>query len=305
MLPTLRPIRPGDADALGALWNRSVPYDDLSAALLHEKIWGDPDFAPRRALVAEAAGALAGFGMGVRWGAPNETRGTIKLLCVAPEHRRRGLGGALLAALEQALVAEGARTLRIAESSPNYLAPGLDVRHTPGWLFVQKHGYARVGEAFNMTVDLAAEAWSTAEAEAALAARGLAVRRAASEDRLAVMALLEAHWPAWKPEIGRTFTNVPISLHLGARAETPGRILGFAAYDANNIGTAWFGPMGTDPGERGLGLGGVLCRRCLRDLAAQGHVRATIPWVAPVGFYAHHAGAHVSRVFHRFEKAVP
>lgn len=305
MSPTLRPVRPDDAEVLRALWNRSVPYDGLSAALLHEKVWADPDFDARRALVAEAGGALVGFGMGVRWGPPNETRGTIKLLCVAPEHRRRGLGSALLVALEAALVSDGARTLRIAECSPNYLTPGLDVRHTPGWLFVQRHGYARVGEAFNMDVDLAAEAWSTAEAEAALAARGLVVRRAAPEDHAPMMALLEAHWPAWKPEIGRAFANVPVSLHVGLRAEAPARILGFAAYDANNVGTAWFGPMGTDPDERGLGLGGVLCRRCLRDLAAQGHVRATIPWVAPVGFYAHYAGAHVSRVFHRFEKAVP
>jgi ribosomal protein S18 acetylase RimI-like enzyme len=298
---TLRPVASADAAALLALWNRSAPYDSLSPGLLREKVWGDPGFTPDLALVAEDGGALVGFGMGVCWGPPNETRGTVKLLCVAPERRREGVGGALLARIEAGLAAQGAEAIRVAECSPNYLVPGVDLRDTPGWLFVQKHGYAQVGEAVNMDVDLAADDWATADAEAALEARGLAVRRAETADRDAVMSFLDLHWPAWKPEIARTFENEPVSLHLGFRDD---RLLGFSAYDANNVGTGWFGPMGTDPTERGLGIGGVLCRRCLRDLRAQGRERATIPWVAPVGFYAHYAGAAVSRVFHRFEKAL-
>ena len=86
-------------------------------------------------------------------------------------------------------------------------------------------------------------------------------------------------------------------------------MLGFSAYDANNIGasatgTGWFGPMGTAAAARGRGVGAVLLKRCLADMAAQGHAVSTIPWVAPVGFYAHHVGAHISRVFYRYEKRV-
>ena len=304
-----RPLRPADADALLALWNRSARYDPLTPALLAEKVWEDPGFDPALGLVDEAGGALVAFGMGVLWGPPNQTRGTVKLLCTAPERRREGRAGAILARLEAELAARGAVAVRVAESSPNYLVPGVDVRYTPGWLFVQKHGYAQVGEAVNMHVDLRADphaagggAWATAPREAELAARGLTVRRAAPSDRGAVRAFLGRHWPAWIPEVEATFGRDPAALHLALDGDA---VVGFSAHDANNRGTGWFGPMGTDPERRGLGVGAVLCRRCLADMAAAGRTAATIPWVAPVGFYAHHAGAHVSRVFHRFEKALP
>ena len=292
---TIRPLEARDAGALLALWNRSAPFDPLSPALLDEKLDGAE---AGLALVAEAAGALVGFGLARLWPTPDVLRGTVAMLCVAPERRRAGIGGALLTRLEAALSDREATVVRIAEASPNYLTPGLDVRYTPGWLFVQKHGYRRVGEAVNMDVDLS-QSFDTADAERQLDAKGVAVRRAAEADREVVRAFLAEHWPAWIPEVETTFAQEPISLWLAFR---DGDLLGFSAYDANNVGTAWFGPMGTAEAARGLGIGGVLCRRCLADLRAKGHAHATIPWVAPVGFYAHYAGAHVSRVFHRFEK---
>ena len=297
---TLRPLQPDDADALLALWNRSVPFDGLTDALLHEKVWADPHYDDELAIVSEDDGQLVGFGMGRLWPSADALRGTVKLLCVAPERRREGIGGTILRQLEGGLAARGATVARIAEASPNYLTPGIDVRHTPGWLFVQKHGYRQIGEAINMTVDLG-RSFDTAEAERQLDAQGVAVRRAGESDRETVRAFLAEHWPAWTGEVETTFAQSPVSLHLAFRA---GELLGFSAYDANNVGTAWFGPMGTAEATRGLGIGGVLCRRCLADLKAQGHATATIPWVAPVGFYAQTADARVSRVFHRFEKAL-
>ena len=296
----IRELREADAPALLDLWARSAPHDPLSPALLREKVWEEPHPGPRLA-ATDPHGALVGVAVGAMWGPPNGTRGTTKLIAVAPERRREGIGGRLLARVEAGLVGLGATHLRIAECSPNYLVPGVDLRYTPGWLFVQKHGYEPAGEAVNMDVDLAAEAWNTADAEAALAGQGVGVRRATPADAPALRAFLDAHWPAWNAEVSAALANRPPTLHLALRG---GALLGFSAHDANNRGTGWFGPMGTAPEARGLGIGGVLCRRCLRDLAEAGHARATIPWVAPVGFYAHHAGAHVARVFHRFEKRV-
>ncbi|MEM1056451.1 MAG: GNAT family N-acetyltransferase [Bacteroidota bacterium] len=294
---TIRDLQPTDDAAALALWNRSAPHDPLTAVLWREKVWDEPHPVARLGAVME--GETVGVAMGAMWEPPNETRGTVKLIGVAPEHRRRGIGGALLREVEAALAVAGAETIRVAECSPNYLVPGVDLRYTPGWLFFGKHGYENVGEAVNMHVDLRAEEWNTSAKEHRLADQGVEVRRATEADRVAVMAMLAENWPAWQPEIANTFAQDPVSLHLALRA---GAVLGFSAYDANNVGTGWFGPMGTAPEARGLGIGGVLCRRCLRDLAAQGLQAATIPWVAPVGFYAHYAGAHVSRVFHRFEK---
>jgi GNAT superfamily N-acetyltransferase len=108
-------------------------------------------------------------------------------------------------------------------------------------------------------------------------------------------------------EVQQAFCNQPISVHIAFREGTPhnGHVVGFAAYDANNRGTGWFGPMGTEPEYRGQGLGRVLLLRCLGDLHAQGRSWSTIPWVGPVGFYQQHAAAELDRTFVRLEKQVP
>ncbi|MFV1981354.1 MAG: GNAT family N-acetyltransferase, partial [Rhodothermia bacterium] len=100
-------------------------------------------------------------------------------------------------------------------------------------------------------------------------------------------------------EISNCFSNMPVSLHLAFRDEA---LVAFSGYDGNNVGTGWFGPMGTAESARGAGIGGVLLKRCLADIKAQGKHEAIIPWVGPVGFYAHHVGARISRVFLRLEK---
>jgi GNAT superfamily N-acetyltransferase len=129
------------------------------------------------------------------------------------------------------------------------------------------------------------------------------VWRASTEDRDRVGQLLKQHWPAWQGEIDVALANRPVSLHV-AQPDSKTDLVAFAAYDANNRGTGWFGPMGTAPEWEGHGLGRILLLRCLEDIRQQGHPKAIIPWVGPVGFYHAAVGAQVSRVFMRMEKAL-
>ncbi len=298
---TLRPIRRADADTLRALWNRGATHDPLSASLFDEKVWDDPGLDPAFALAADADGELAGFAFGVIRTTDDGPRGVIKLLAVAPERQREGIGSRLVDALEAAMRKAGAATVRLGESPPNYLTPGLDPRYTRAMLLFESRGYTRLREAYHMSADLATQPFDTKEAEQTLAADGIAVRRAHMTDREAMMAFLDVHWPPWKAEIDRTFANDPVSLYLALESNA---VLGFSAYDANNVGTGWFGPMGTAPAARGRGVGAVLLKRCLADMKAQGHATSTIPWVAPIAFYAHHVGAEISRLFYRYEKSL-
>lgn len=293
---TVRPLRSADAEAARALWNRSAAHDPLSPALFAEKL-GGADVA----LVATEAGAVVGLGVGVLWPTPGALRGSVRLLAVGPEHRRRGIGTALLYAIERRLGERGATVVRLAEAAPNYLTPGVDVRYAAGLAFAAARGYRDIGEAVNLGVDLEADDWDTTADEARLGDAGVAVRRAVEADRPALGRLLDAHWPGWRPEADRAFEDAPISLHVALR---DGEALGFAAADTNNVGTGWFGPMGTAPAARGLGIGAALCRRGLADLRAQGLDRATIAWAAALPFYARTAGAEVERRFLRFEKAL-
>lgn len=297
----LRPLCRTDAEPLLQMWNASARYDPMTLELFEEKTWGDEYFDPDTALVSEEAGEMTGFMIGLLRNAEVESLGVIKLAAVAAGHRRRGTGSRLLHTVEALLSKKGARLIRVCESPPNYLTPGVDGRYSAAPYFFEKHGYRRWGEACNMTVDLEGRSFSTTEEEQALVELGIEVRRARPEDAGAVSRLLERHWPSWNAEVGQSLGNRPPTLHLALRA---GEVLGFSAWDANNRGTGWFGPMGTAPKARRQGVGHVLLFRCLSDIAASGQPVATIPWVDPVGFYEQCVSAAVSRIFHRYEKVL-
>ena len=193
----------------------------------------------------------------------------------------------------------GVQTVRVCESAPNYLTPGVDCRYSAAPYFFDRHGYRRIGEACNMNVELPGRSFADAETERALADQGTSVRRARGDDRAAIEAMLDSRWPTWQAEADKALENDPATLFIALRGA---RVLGFAAWDANNRGTGWFGPMGTVEEARGQGIGRVLLFRCLDDMAGRGVSAATIPWVDPVDFYRQCAGAAVSRIFNRYEK---
>ncbi len=295
----LRPLQEADLEAALALWNRSAQFDQMTPELLDEKISEDPDYDPELVLLAEQERRPVGLIMGVQRQAVKEGLGFIKLLAVDPSVRRRGVGKAMLRAIEQNLRAAGVQTIRVFDSNPNYLVPGIDPRYTETLAFFERQGYERFGDTANMEVDLTARSFETKTEEERLRAAGFEIRRALMADWDDVMALLARLWPAWIPEVERALSNYPISLHLALHQK---KVAAFSAHDGNNQNTGWFGPMGTDPDYRGRNLGGVLLLRCLADIKAQGHRRAIIPWVGPYAFYLHYAEAHITRVFWRYRK---
>lgn len=295
---TIRTLQEADAERLLVFWNRNVPYDLLTPELLFEKVFDDHDYDPSTSLVAEEDGRLLGFIQGVVRNFERRV-GYVKLLAVEETFRRRGIATQLLDRVEKQMQQEGAAEIRVLESSPNYLQPGLDPRYTEAVVLFERRGYERFGETANMDADLSSPSFETREEEDSLSAQGFEIRRARRGDEAEIAEFLEAHFPAWGAEVGVSLSHDPATLHLALKN---GRVVGFAAYDANNIGTGWFGPMGTDPAVRGKGIGGVLLLRCLKDIQEQGHRSATIAWVGPISFYLHYAGARVSRVFWRYRK---
>jgi GNAT superfamily N-acetyltransferase len=296
---TLRLLLDNDIETLLRLWNRTAQYDQVTPELLEEKVFDDPNYDRELALVVENDQQLVGFIMGVVRAGETEKRGYIKLIMVDPKLQRNGLGTRLMQQLEERLARAGCASIRLFESNPNYLIPGLDPRYTEAVAFFEKRGYQRFGETANMEVDLTSQEFATAADELRLRGEGIEIRRAIMGDLDEVMALLQQHWPGWIPEVQRELLNYPISLHVALYKE---RVIGFAGYDGNNFNTGWFGPMGTDPAARKRGIGGVLLRRCLQDIKTQGHRRAIIPWVGPHAFYIHYASARISRIFWRYNK---
>lgn len=289
---SLRPMTLADSPALLQLWNTAAEFDQLSETLLHEKIWGDPDFDSPLALVEEHDSQIRAMAVGVCRQRAGSCTGHVKLIVTHPASQRQGLASRLLDAVERQLVASGAEECRVGESAPNYLTPGVDMRYASGLEFFRHAGFEPLSQACNMHVDL--NEWQSQESPEG----GAGVARATDADVPAIKEFLQQHWPTWWDEVQTAMANDPATLFISFDESA---VVGFAAYDANNLGTGWFGPMGTAPECRGRGLGVALLKACLADMAAK-YPAAIIPWVGPVDFYAKHVGAEISRSFQRFTK---
>jgi predicted N-acetyltransferase YhbS len=223
--------------------------------------------------------------------------GHVDLVAVDPGHRRQGVGRALLARVEAALAGLGADEVVLAGNAPYYAWPGIDVRYTPAICAAMALGFEQDQPAWNMTAVVGDE--STDEAEKRLADEGIGVRRAGLDDLPSLVDFALANFGSqWAGEISHSVGRDRAACHIAV--DGTGKILGFAAYGSSR--PSWFGPMGTAPAGRGLGIGGLLLRRCLQDLRANGYDSVQIGWVGPLPFYSGQVGARVERVFFLYRK---
>jgi GNAT superfamily N-acetyltransferase len=129
-----------------------------------------------------------------------------------------------------------------------------------------------------------------------------APHRARAADRSEIREFIAFHFgELWAYEASRAFENDPPTLFI---ARDGARIAGFSAHEANNRGLGFFGPMGTDPGTRGRGVGRALLLASLADLRARGFATAVISWAANLPFYERACGARPALRMVRFSKVL-
>lgn len=273
----------------------------MSATLFDEKVFEDADIAPAMRMVSQDdSGDVTGFGVCVPR-APQEATGAIKLIAVDAKVRRLGIGATLAAHLERVLTFRGCRAVRLGESPPNYLQPGIDQDAVDAIGFFESRGYRSFSTVHDMRCELYEADLSTTDDESRLAGRGVVVRRATAADMASLTRAVREYWGGWLPEVRIAMSHDPPAVHVAAVAS---EVVAFSAHSSNNQSIGWFGPMGTVPESRGIGVGTVLLRRCLRDLRDYGFAQAVIPWVGPVTFYERAVGARVERTYLRFEKTL-
>ena len=293
----------GQLDEVVRLLNAASPFDRFEQDSVREAVFDDPDYAPDLLLAVREGGAIVAAAAGVVRRArgddpPGPVAGYVKLLAVAPAWQGRGIGSQVLREVEERLARAGAATIRIFGDAPGYLRPGVDFRLTRFVCLLLRRDYRSARNAVNMLVDLARADLDTAADEERLIAQGIEVRSLAPADADAFEQYMGQEWNwRWQAEVLRTLKRDPVTTHIALR---DGQIVGFAAHSV--AGPGQFGPMGTRPELRGLGIGATLLRRCLVDLRAAGHATADIQWVGPIGFYARHVGAELSQCFWQFER---
>ncbi|SNT61807.1 Acetyltransferase (GNAT) family protein [Asanoa hainanensis] len=301
-LAELTPEREADVAALCRM-ALDLPSDSIEADQIVDRLRSPgpvPGSAGERRItgwVALLGSAVVGVVLGsTGYGDPSV--GHVDLIAVHPEHRRHGIGRALLARAEASLAEFGATSIALVGNAPVYAWPGIDVRYTAAVCLAEASGYARADIAWNMTADLTPGSPAlapTTEAEARLASAGVAVRRAVPADVPGLAEFAAAEFgPGWGAEVAASE-----GIHYAVR---DGAVLGFACWGSSR--PSYFGPMGTAAAARGLGVGGVLLRRCLREQHAAGLSSAQIGWVGPVPFYSTNSGARIERVFFLYRRSV-
>lgn len=237
--------------------------------------------------------------VGYAFGCVRKEGGVVKKLGVDETYRRRGLGTRLLNRLEEAFAKRGLEAAVVGGVGPNYFAPGVELRDTDMIAFLYKQGYQTDREArVDMVVDLREVDLSTNEAEARLAEKGLQILRASAADLEPAKAFVGEHFSeGWLAEVNDTGRYDRPSLHL---AKDGDEIVAFAAYGIT--GPHRFGPTGTNPDYRRKGIGTILLKRCLRDIAQLGYYRAEISWAGPIGYYAQAVGARIHKAYWVFGK---
>lgn len=282
--------------ALYELAREALVLDRFSPELLSEKLFEQrrPDQFTWHVYLAESAGRPAGFMQSVT--RPAARKAWVGLFAVDAAQRRRGIATALFQHAKANWPAD-TEEIEVLAIPGNYFLPGLDPRYTEALAFLERLGCERFKDCVNLTADLSQD-FDTAAEETRLAAADIEVRRAQPKDDHLLNAFFTKHFgEAWRFEAGLAMNNEPPGLHLALKG---GRIIGFSAHSSQNREWGFFGPMGTAPEARGLGIGRVLLWHCLNDMRDAGHRTAVIPWVGPIAFYQQWCGARVERVFWRY-----
>lgn len=295
----IRKLSTTDIQEAAKFCRMNMQYDIMPDYLFKEKTFDDPDFDPDLALLAVENGEIIGFMMGVIRNQKFGRTGYIKLMAVKQSRRREGIATKLYKIIYDKFIETKCERIRIYESHPNYLMPGIDPRYTEAICFVERHGFKKFNDTANLLCELIGKNFDTSEEEAKLKDDGIIIKRVESSDEKKLLEFIKKEFELWVPEVQNALKNDPKSIHI---AIYDNEVVGFSAYDTNNLNIGWFGPMGTSPKMRGKKIGGVLLKRCLKDQQTQGHQFAIIPWVGPIPFYSHYCGAKVDRVFWRYEK---
>jgi len=245
---TLRPLTREDIPAAAVLFNQSIADNEMIFSPLEEEAFERRFFRPGTHAFASMDGEngqLIGFIHGACKTAflnkeTNEnTPGYLSVVVVRKDRRRRGVGSALMDALEDAFRAAGKSNAACNDSTPVQMnwtipgtpghdhnnAPGVDER-CEGYPFLLRRGYEVAFTEVAMYLDLSQYAWNPAldEKIAALANEGIRVAARSTTSSATTWAASTGgtYWtPSWKP--GRRTSPTPTRPSGRTAAVPPGR----------------------------------------------------------------------------------
>ena len=291
-----------DTGPVFALWQRALgDAYPLSERVFLQNTHGNHFYQPGDGLVARSGDQLVGFCLtrvsGVTRPPPTPRQGVIVALLVDPDHRRRGVATALLAAAESRLQRQGVSQVAIARASPYRFWPGVPTDLTPARAFFAARDYETDGSAFDLVRNLADYAHPERVRET-LAREGVRIEPAGEDDVTELLAFERREFSGWEGST-RLMCTVGDADHLIVvrdRGEIIGSCQTFSpASRFRSVNVVWERLLGADVGgmaavgiaatHRGRGLGLALCAVASGILQRRGVGQCIVDWTGLLDFY--------------------
>ncbi|MDR2976481.1 MAG: GNAT family N-acetyltransferase [Streptococcaceae bacterium] len=295
-----------------SLWNETLIHDKISTERFLTQIIFDENFGASLFLVAlNASHTVIGFAYGIKRKQPYLTRGLepkrawINMIAVAGEKQRRGIGSALLKALELRLKQLGTEEITLCAYSPNYFTPGIDVRYESGRQFFEKHGYQQGEAAVSMDKNLSGHVYPLEKSLEELKLEGIRIIPWKEKYSLKLIDFAESEFGGgWHRNINHAVQSGSAKDLIFIAVDKNDEVIGFCMrkIDGNDCR---FGPIGVSSALRTLGIGGKLLEVMLDDLQKRNILYTFFLWTSgkTIDFYKKH-GFKIFRDYYLYRKEI-
>jgi GNAT superfamily N-acetyltransferase len=294
-----------DIPSLAALWNASMGAGfPLTERLLRQTMEADPWYEADGCWVARQGADIIGWVLSKTMKAAGaemgrfQGRGGIGALCVHPDYRRRGIATQLLNRAESFLRAGGSSPSTL--YYPHHLLPGIPAECEAVITLFRQRGYTGFHECVDLWRDLRDYEIPYKARIASNANPTVALRPARTEERDAIIAMVEREFPGgWPYSTRGHFARGGAASDIIVAVERD-EIIGFchtadwrspwllpSTYWHPLLGERYggLGPVGIAAAHRKRGLGLALCAVAVEDLRRRGVQRMAIDWTTLISFY--------------------
>lgn len=285
---TMRTFRSGDGEALAEAWTRSAPQDGITPRRLRDLILLDRNFDTDGLFIVEHRGTIVGAAYAVRRRVAHDgddlepTTGWLPFFFVLPNHRRAGLGRALLDQALGWLREHGIREVVFSAYTPNYVLPGLDAQRYPeASALLASLGFTRIERPSAMDLSLIGYEMPEEVRERVdqLRRDGWHLGTPNDDDLVSLIRIAgESFNSDWARAIREGVVGGMPTERILVAKNPEGTVLGWAMHGTYESVIERFGPFGVLPESRGTGLGKALLHLTLERMTALGAHSAWFLW---------------------------